>query len=78
MKKTGIKNIKMICPDETAENAKLAKIKVSRLMSECSRVGRKETKWIIAETVTRVFVSFYQHAIMCGLVIKRRHTDEKS
>ena len=48
----------MICPYETAENAKLAKNKVSRLMRECSRVGRKETKWIIAETVTRAFVSF--------------------
>ncbi len=70
MKEIGIKNIKMICPYETAENAKLAKNKVTRLIHECSLIGRKETKWIIAETITRAFVSFgAAYCVYCANIL---------
>ena len=55
MKETGLKNIKMICPYETAENAKLAKNKVTRLIQECSLIGRKETKDV---QISRRYIMF--------------------
>ena len=63
----------MICPYETAENAKLAKNKVTRLIQECSPIGRKETKWIIAETITRAFVSFgAAYCVYCANILMGR------
>lgn len=51
-------NIKMICPHETSETAKYARSKLINLMIECQRIGKKEAPWLIAETVTRIFVTF--------------------
>ncbi len=51
-------NIKMICPRKTSENAKYARNILINIMVECREIGKREAPWLIAETVTRIFVTF--------------------
>ncbi len=51
-------NIKIICPHETSENAKHARKILVNIMVECREIGKREAPWLIAETITKIFVTF--------------------